>query len=326
MITRVRASTFKSRRFYLENQVIPFFQDRPLSSISAKDIKQFYAYLKKQGYQPKTISTIHKFITTLFQSALENKDLSESPMDGLQSQSKPKDPTRIAHPWSYTEMNDFLNVAYNEGKGTMYDFTLRTGLRQGEVFALPWYNVDLERKTVTVTRSVSFDEYGEPELIVKGPGSYRTLKITDYLVEKLKQHKEEQDRIKERFGKHYHHELDLVFPKTNGGYHNPSNVRRQLYKLMKKAKVRRITFHDLRHTHASMLIQSGSQPRIVQLRLGHQDIKTTFKYYGHLWDNADEHAVNALEEELEKQITSKNKVGSNVSRCVKVEQQEVNVQ
>jgi integrase len=207
---------------------------------------------------------------------------------------------RIAHPWNYNEMNDFLDVAEEEGKDMLYNLTLRTGLRQGEVFALPWFNVDLERKTVTVTRSVSFDEDGKPELIVKGPRSYRTLSISDSLVKKLKNHKEEQEKIKRRFGVHYQRELDLVFPSKEGGYLNPSNVRRQLYRLMEKAGVRRITFHDLKHTHASMLIRSGAQPKIVQARLGHQDIKTTFRYYGHLWPNADEHAVNALEKELEK--------------------------
>jgi integrase len=293
---QVRANTFKTRRFYLEKHVIPFFKDKPLSLITDDDIKEFYAKLKREGYAEKTISTIHKFISTLFKSAFKNGG--SNPMLALDK--KPKDPIRIANPWSYKEANQFLELAEREGKDVMYAFTLDTGLREGEVLALPWFNLDFEQKTVTVTRSVSYDENGVPELIPKAPSSYRTLFLTDSIVEKLRKHKEKQDVMKKRFGQHYLHELDLVFPVHNGGFQNPSNVRRQLYRLMEKAGVRRITFHDLRHSLASMLIRSGAQPRVVQAQLGHEDIETTFKYYGHLWPNADQQAIQNLEKERNK--------------------------
>ncbi|MET3697141.1 site-specific recombinase XerD [Bacillus oleivorans] len=295
---KVRPNTFKSRRFYLEKQIIPFFGDKAFSLITVKDIKEFYAQLKRNGYEQKTISSIHKFLSSLFNSAVENGDLGESPMNAMKK--KPKDPTRIANPWNYTEVVQFLEVAEKEDKDLMYDFTLSTGLRQGEVLALPWFNIDLEHCTVTVTRSVSFGENGEPELIPKAQDSYRTISFSSHLIDKLKKHKEKQDQMKKRFGEHYQHELDLVFPVNHGGFQNPSNVRRQLYNLMKKAKVRRITFHDLRHTHASLLIRSGAQPKLIQTRLGHKVIETTFKYYGHLWPNADQEAIVNLEKELKK--------------------------
>ena len=295
---KVRPTTFKSGRYYLEKHILPFLGNKSLSSVTTQDIKELYAKIKREGYAPKTISSIHKFLSNLFQSAVENGDLEENPVKAMKN--KPKDPIRIAHPWSYHEVSDFLVVAEREGKEVMYDFTLATGLRQGEVFAVPWFNIDLDRKTVTVTRSVSYDENGIPELIPKAPSSYRTLSIPAYLVEKLQKHREKQEYIKKRFGDHYQQELNLVFPKTDGGFQNPSNIRRQLYRLMEKANVRRITFHDLRHTHASLLIRSGAQPKLVQNRLGHKDIETTFRYYAHLWPNADQEAIQNLEKEFEK--------------------------
>lgn len=295
---QVRPNTFKTRRFYLEKHIIPFFNNKPLSLISKDDIKKFYSQLKREGYAQKTINTIHKFLSTLFQSAFEKGG--ENPMLALKKKEKPKDTIRTATPWTFEEMNQFLELAEREGKDVMYDFTLLTGLRQGEVFALPWYIVHLEGKTVTVTRSVSYDENGIPELLPKGESSNRTLSIPPDLIQKLLKHKEKQEALKKRFGSHYEHELDLVFPVLQGGFQNPSNVRRQLYGLMKKAGVRRITFHDLRHTHASMLIRSGAQPRIVQGRLGHADVETTFRYYAHLWPNADQEAIGNLEQERKK--------------------------
>ena len=302
---KVRATTFKTGRYFLEKHVLPYFGDKILSATTKEEIKDFYAQKKREGYAEKTISSIHKFLSTLFQSAVENGDLKEHPMDAMKK-SKPKHPIRIANPWSYGEITQFLEAAEKEKKDVMYDFTLSTGLRQGEVFALPWFNIDFDQQTVTVTRSVSYDENGKPELIPKSLESYRTITLSDRLIKKLKAHKEKQEKMKQLFGDHYHHELDLVFPKSDGGFHNPSNVRRQLYGLMEKAKVRRITFHDLRHTHSSMLIRSGANPRIVQERLGHEDIQTTFRYYGHLWVNADKEAIDSLELEMEKHKKQRN--------------------
>jgi integrase len=301
---KVRATTFKAGRYFMEKHICPFFGDKYLSDVTTQDIKEFYAKLKRDGYAQKTISSIHKFLSSFFQATIENGVLTEHPIKAIKN--KPKDPIRIAHPWSYAEMDQFLAVAEKEEKDVMYDFTLSTGLRQGEVFALPWFNIDLDQKTVTVTRSVSYDEKGNPELIPKAPRSYRTLSLPTNLVEKLKEHKKKQDIMKQRIGEDYHHDLDLVFPKTDGGFHNPSNVRRQLYNLMKKANVRRITYHDFRHTHSSLLIRSGAQPKVVQERLGHEDIETTFRYYGHLWPNADQEAVRGLEKEMEKHKNQRN--------------------
>jgi integrase len=297
---KVRANTFKTRRFYLEKHLIPFFKDTPIASISTDDVRNFYAYLKRKEYEPKTISTIHKFLSTLFQAAVERRYLEMSPLKDMKD--KPKDPDPNSDPWNPFEIGCFLAVAEREGKDVMYDFTLSTGLRQGEVFALPWYNIDLEQKQVTVTRSVSYDDDGKPELIPKARSSYRTLSIPPYLVEKLIKHKARQEEQKKRFGDHYPHDLDLVFPTMNGGFQNPSNVRRQFYNLTKKANVRRITFHDLRHTHATTLIRGGVPPRVVQYRLGHADIETTFKYYGHLWANADQQAADVFEEMMVKRL------------------------
>lgn len=80
---------------------------------------------------------------------------------------KPKAPLKIGAPWTYSEMVQFLAWAEQVGKEVMYDFTLSTALREGEVLALPWFNLNLEKGEVTVTRSVSYDEKGNPELIPK---------------------------------------------------------------------------------------------------------------------------------------------------------------
>jgi integrase len=296
----VRPGTFVNRRYYLEQHILPFFGDKYIQDITGEDVKAFYANEKRAGYAEKSINSYHKFLSRLLKAAVKKGYLKAHPMSDFEKGDKPKDRVRVASPWNYEEIAKFLEFAEKEQKDVMYDFTISTGLRQGEVFAFPWFNLDFEERSIIVTRSVAYDENGKPELLPKSQESYRTISVPRYLLEKLKVHKENQERMKKRFGDNYEHELDLVFPTAGGGFQNPSNVRRQLYGLMKKGGVRRITFHDLRHTHARMLIRSGANPSIVQKRLGHEDIETTFKYYGHLWPNADQEAVQNLENELGK--------------------------
>lgn len=293
---QVRASTFKKGRFFLNKHIFPFFEDKMLDEITSKDIIQFYALKKKERYADKTISGIHKFLSKIFQDAVDNDALTQHPMQGIKK--KPRDPVRICQPWSYSEIAKFLGVAEGEGKGLIYDFTLSTGLRLGEVLTLPWFALNFDHGTVTVTQSISYDEEGKPELFVKSTTSYRTLSLPKDLIEKLKEHREQQEEIRRRLGKAYSPQLNLVFPNMKGGYLNPSNVRRQMYKLMDKAGVRRIKFHDLRHTHASLLIRNGAHPKIVMGRLGHKDVETTIRFYAHLWPNADQEAINVLEKEM----------------------------
>lgn len=308
--SRVRPTTFKNGKYYLYNHILPVFGEVILEDIHAEDIKKFYSDKKRQGFAEKTISGLHKFLSTLFIGAVENSYLSSSPMN---FKNKPKAPLKIGAPWTYSEMVQFLAWAEQVGKDVMYDFTLSTALREGEVLALPWFNLDLEKGEVTVTRSVSYDEKGNPELIPKTEKSYRTITLPWSLIQKLQEHKEKQMVMKIRFGEAYQHDLDLVFPTMNGGFLNPSNVRRELYRLMKEANVRKITFHDLRHTHASLLIKNGASPKLVQQRLGHKDVETTLRYYAHLYPNADKEAVSSYEQEIEKhrqKLIMKNKCES----------------
>jgi integrase len=190
----------------------------------------------------------------------------------LNIQSKPVQRMQIRQlsnnrPWSSKEVSKFLAVANNEGKGLLYDFALSTGLRQGEILALPWFNVDLKQGTVTVSRTASFFSNGDADLITSRC-HHRTISLPPSLVEKVKKHKEEQDEIKQRLREDYLHGPDLVFPRMDGGLRNPSSIRIQLYRLIEKANLRQISFHELRYIHESRLVQSGAHPQFIQERLG----------------------------------------------------------
>lgn len=98
----------------------------------------------------------------------------------------PKDPIKNTNPWTYAEKVRFSDWAEDVGKNAMYEFTLKTGFREGEVLALPWFNLDLKNRKVTVTRSVSYDEKGNPVSHSKTESSYRTINLSPSLTKSFR--------------------------------------------------------------------------------------------------------------------------------------------
>ncbi len=152
-------------------------------------------------------------------------------------------------PWSEEEINQFLKVADSEGKGLMYEFVLNTGLRQGELLALSWRDIDFKEQTVVVSRNMFLGENGVSQI----KNGSRTLILPRSLVTKLQKHKEKLLWRKKVLGEKYYHKLDLVFPNKNGDFQKPSFVTAQFYRLISNANVREINFHGLRRIHFNLL-------------------------------------------------------------------------
>jgi integrase len=160
----------------------------------------------------------------------------------------------------------------------MYEVSLFTGIRLGEILALSWRDIDLEQQKVTVRRNVSAGGIGNERIVQMRNGS-RTIMLPQQIVTKLQQHKQKQRLMKEQLGERYNNELDLVFPNKNGQIQNSSMVRGKFSRLIAKADVRKITFHDLRKMHIIMLIEAGISPVFIKNHLGHMAIETTLNKF-----------------------------------------------
>lgn len=183
--------------------------------------------------------------------------------------------------WSNSETKQFLELAQKEdtSNGLLYEITLATGLRNGEVCSLSWSDINFLDKTITINKCIIYMHDGSHLL---KPNNYkRTIAIPDQIIEKLAIHKKRQEQLKVKIGEKYHNEYDLVFTNNSGAFINPSLIQRQFRNLIKKAGVKEITFHGLRHTHARLLIQNGVSIDMIASRLGHCDIKTTIDFYSH---------------------------------------------
>jgi integrase len=176
---------------------------------------------------------------------------------------------------------------------------LATGLRRGEVLGLRWRDIDLAAATLSVVQSLEQTDAGLRFKAPKTRRSQRTVALPKSAVEILQGHKVSQ--LKERMllglGKD---DRGLVFAEITGDPVNPDNFTRKFTRLVKRADVRPITFHGLRHTHATNLLRANVHPKIVSERLGHASVSITLDLYSHVVPGMQEDAAARIDRELRK--------------------------
>jgi integrase len=194
-----------------------------------------------------------------------------------------------------------IAVLLNTAKSSQYYpviFTaIYTGMRRGEVLGLRWEDVDLENKIVYVRQALQAVK--GKGLIFKDPktGKGRSVAMTDRLVQMLRSHKAEQNKRKLLLGESYE-DYGLVFCQGNGKPFQPSELTRAYNKLIKKAGVTPVRFHDLRHTHATLMLKQQIHPKIVSERLGHSKVGITLDTYSHVLPNMQKEAADQFDQIL----------------------------
>jgi integrase len=203
-------------------------------------------------------------------------------------------------PLSAHEARRLLDAARGGRLEALYVLAIHTGMRRGELLGLKWSDVDPDNATVRVRRTLTRTDngrrlaLGEP----KTKKSRRTVSLTQRAVEALRSHRARQSEEKLRVGTLYQ-DQGLVFAGEAGGFINPSNLRQRSFaSLLKRAGLPQITFHDLRHTCASLLFQRNVHPKFVQELLCHASVAITLDTYSHMLPGMGSEAADAMEEAL----------------------------
>jgi ATP-dependent helicase/nuclease subunit A len=173
-----------------------------------------------------------------------------------------------------------------------------TGLRRGEVCGLQWSDISFENSSLTVSRTMIQDKNGIQLGTPKTQSSYRTITFDDLLLNALKTMRKHQMENKLRYGKLYY-ESNFVCTKDNG---EPVTLNSIKYYSSKIQSILGFpfNFHSLQHTHATMLLEDGTKPKIVQERLGHSRISTTMDKYVHLTKKMRSEAVDIFTERMKR--------------------------
>ncbi|WP_462409354.1 tyrosine-type recombinase/integrase [Neobacillus sp. Marseille-QA0830] len=197
--------------------------------------------------------------------------------------------------WDNEQVKTFLNSAKTSVYYSIYFTAIYTGMRRGEVLAIRWQDVDFENKVIYVRQSLQpIKRIG---LTFKEPksGRSRSISITSSVIKELKKVYKQQFENKLLLGQDYH-DYDLVFAQKNGNPIQPSELAKEYRKIISRTHLPYIRFHDLRHTHATLMLQQGVHPKVVSERLGHSTIGITMDTYTHVLPNMQKEAAQQFEQ------------------------------
>jgi len=188
-----------------------------------------------------------------------------------------------------------LAAAEGDEQEALWRLALLTGMRRGEILGLCWADVDLERGSLAVRRTLIREEggkwaYGTPKT-AKGR---RQIALPPSGVDSLRRHRVRQLEHRLALGEIYQ-ENDIVFANGIGEPLHPNTLTWRYKRLIAHAGVQAIRFHDLRHTSASLMLQNGEHPKVVQERLGHANIAITLDLYSHLTNDMQRDAAQRLD-------------------------------
>lgn len=275
---KVRSVTLGTYTLNIKKHIVPYFQNREMGKITTQLIEQFYAHLsKKVGLSERSIQDIHKIVKSSFNTAVKRKYLSYSPAADAEA---PKVPRKEMSVWNLEETVRFLKLCDKSDLHIAFLLALTTGMRQSEILAVRWRDWDTEKGVLHVRQTLSHDGkqiYQD----TKTRSSTRTITLIQRTLDSLKEHRKKIDKQRKSAGSYYK-DYDLIVCTKLGTPVNPRNLLRTFYDLMKKAKVPKIRFHDLRHTVATLMLSSNINPKIVKEILGHSDIRVTLDTYSHV--------------------------------------------
>lgn len=271
-----------------------------LDKITTSHLQQFYNEKVRDGYNPKTIKHMNVIINSALDKAYRLGYIQTNPNNLV---TLPKKKAYEGKTLTPIEVMKILNEARNDDLYPIIIFTIYSGLRKGEVMAIKWSDIDFENRQVKVVGNLcriidGTDDKGrmihkyqimEP----KTDKSRRIVPLMDIAIDALHLQKSRQDKEKEKYGNLYN-DNDLVFAKYNGDFMNQRLFMDHFHEFLERYNITQIRFHDLRHTFASLLLEAGESPKVVQELLGHSNISTTMDIYTHLSNDIKIKAVKNL--------------------------------
>jgi integrase len=291
----VRTSTHERYGYAIRAHIKPALGCIKLKNLNPAQIRWFYRERLDCGLAPATVHKLHVVLHKALNGAVTDGLIPRNAATGVKL---PRITREEIDPLDPDEARRLIEAACGDRLEALYVLALNTGMRQGELLALKWDDVDLKRGVLRVRRTVTHEDkafvLGEP----KTTKSRRTIRLTTGAAQALKTHLSRQLEEMERMGSLYL-PGGLVFATTVGTIINPSNLRNRSFKpLLDRAGLRPIRFHDLRHTCATLLLSKDVNPKVVSEMLGHASVSITLDIYSHLLPDMQEKAAKALEEML----------------------------
>ena len=288
---KVRPSSHQTYKGYIENHIKTNIGDIPIEKLTSLQLQKFYRLLLTEGRVPriesekqpkglsaKTVRNINQVISSAMDMAVRHKLILTNPTEGCEL---PKVEHREMKTLPAERLGAFLREAKESGVYELYYMDLATGLRRGELLGLKWEDIDLQNGIIHVRRQVARVDGEVKEMPLKTKNSYRNISIS-------------QDAVAMLTEMEAHRSSDYVFPSSTGGLISPDSVNNMLHRVLKRAGLPSIRFHDLRHTFATLALQNGVDIKTVSGMLGHADPGFTLDTYAHVTTSAQKEAARTM--------------------------------
>ncbi|NSN05931.1 site-specific integrase [Enterococcus faecalis] len=285
-VNSVKPSSAERVKRYFDGQILPAFGELKLAKISPSYCQQMVNEWSKRY---KRFDSMKMYTSKIFEFAITQNLLTINPMNRIimpkrQREIKTKDNQNFL---DKNQLQEFLTIVKQKESTkyyTIFHLLAYTGMRKSELSALNWSDIDWTNQTVNINKNISYTTGNRSISTTKTTSSDRTITIDDKSLSILKKWKLEQK--KELLSRGIRVKADtkqLIFSNTSNQI-LPSNI---LWKRLKKYKQFNISPHGFRHTHASLLFESGASIKQVQERLGHSNVNTTLDIYTHVTKDAE---------------------------------------
>jgi len=291
--SKLKPATLASYRSVVDCHLAPAIGAVRLRELTRPNVQDYYARLRAVGTGGRTVSKIHAVLHRALASAVNLGLLSSNPAALEADAPTYRAPER--EPLTSEQTVRLLLEARADRLEALYVLAATTGARQGELFALRWGDVDLERATITIARALQ-DADARGRLTVGTPktaASRRRFGLPSIAIDALRERKASEKAAGRGLSG------DLVFADRNGGPLRRQNfLRRDFYPLLERAGLPRIHFHDIRHGAATALATMGTPVVVVAALLGHADPAVTLRTYQHAFEGAAGDAAQRLGDAL----------------------------
>lgn len=276
---RLKESTIETKKNIIENRILPYFKDLTVSQITAPTVRRWQQELMNSNkeYSQTYLHTVHSQLSAMMNFAVKYYGLPQNPCAVTGSIGKKKaDEMQI---WTLDEFNKFISVVDKPAIKLAFEIMFFAGTRVGETIALTPADI-LPSKVIDVNKTM-YRVNGENRVYdPKTSKSARKIPIPEFLYDEI------QNYIKSIYG---------IGKNDNIFYFVRTTLNKNLDYFAKKAGVKRIRVHDLRHSHASLLIEMGQPILLISERLGHENVNTTWSTYAHLYPDKGKQLADELQ-------------------------------
>ncbi len=306
----LRPKTADQYKRIIEKHILPHIGEVKLKDLRLDYLEEFYASLLTAGVGVRTVRLVHGVLHRSLEKAVRYGLVMRNPVQGA---SLPRYRHAEMMVLDETQVSQLLVSVIGCRNEALYHLAVTTGMRQGEIFGLKWSDLQWVSGRLYVQRQVqqvrgkTWDTV-EP----KTRSGKRVIKLGEGTLQKLREHKERQE-VERKVAGDLWQDLDFIFSSSVGTPIDASNLRLDFHKVLDRAGLPKIRFHDLRHTAASLMLNHGVPVIVVSKMLGHSKPSITMDIYGHLYNEMQDEAAKLMDELVTPVLVNLDeKTGSNV--------------